>query len=79
MMNLYPGDYRTANSIDSHTTPMGNAAGMGGTIYLLPKKIFILFHIRITKFLLTCVYVSRGGRSASREYNKRRRYDSKQN
>ena len=30
MMNLYPGDYRTANSIDSHTTPMGIAAGMGG-------------------------------------------------
>ena len=27
---LYPGDYRTANSIDSHTTPMGIAAGMGG-------------------------------------------------
>ena len=21
MKNLYPGDYRTANSIDSHTTP----------------------------------------------------------
>ena len=22
MKNLYPGDYRTANSIDSHTTPL---------------------------------------------------------
>ena len=31
-MNLYPGDYRTANSIDSHTTPMGIAAGMSGAL-----------------------------------------------
>jgi len=30
MKNLYPGDYRTANSIDSHTKPMGIAAGTGG-------------------------------------------------
>ena len=30
MKNLYPGEYRTANRIDSHTTPMGIAAGMGG-------------------------------------------------
>ena len=30
MKNLYPGDYRTANSIDSHTTPIGIAAGMSG-------------------------------------------------
>ena len=31
MKNLYPGDYRTANSIDSHTTPIGIAAGMSGS------------------------------------------------
>ena len=30
MKNLYPGDDRTANSIDPYTTPMGSAAGMGG-------------------------------------------------
>ena len=30
MKNLYPGDYRTANSIDLPTSPMGIAAGMGG-------------------------------------------------
>ena len=30
MKNLYPGDYRTANSIDPSTWPMGIAAGMGG-------------------------------------------------
>ena len=29
MKNLYPGDYRTANSIDPHITPMDVAAGMG--------------------------------------------------
>ena len=37
-MNLYPGDYRTANSIDSHTTPMGIAAG----IYLFFPHIWML-------------------------------------
>ena len=30
MKNLYPGDYRTAKSIDPPTSPMGIAAGMGG-------------------------------------------------
>ena len=30
MKNLYPGDYRTANSIDLPILPMGIAAGMGG-------------------------------------------------
>ena len=30
MKNLYTGDYRTANSIDPPTSPMGIAAGMGG-------------------------------------------------
>ena len=35
MKNLYPGDYRTANSIDFHTTHMGIAAGMGGAWYVV--------------------------------------------
>jgi hypothetical protein len=32
MKNLYPGDYRTANSIDSHTTPIGIAAGITAAV-----------------------------------------------
>ena len=40
MKNLYPGDYRTANSIDPHTKPMGIAAGISGAFLLLWVALF---------------------------------------